>query len=64
MTVADDRGATKDWSFLRRPRFEEGFFAVEDEQPAIVPGNVHADRGNCQSADTRRSSSAIPTAIP
>jgi len=31
-----------------------GFFAVEDEIPANVPGAVHADRGNCPNSDTRR----------
>jgi hypothetical protein len=31
-----------------------GLFLVEDEMPANVPGAVHADRGNCPSADTRR----------
>jgi Carboxypeptidase regulatory-like domain/TonB dependent receptor len=31
-----------------------GFFLVEDEQPSNVPGSVHADRGNCPNADTRR----------
>jgi hypothetical protein len=31
-----------------------GFFAVEDEEPNTIPGNVHADRGNCPNSDTRR----------
>ncbi len=30
-----------------------GLFLVEDEEPANVPGAVHADRGNCPNSDTR-----------